>query len=331
MPRSNVVPRSYFVAQKRLALVLLQYKSQRETSRELKIRKPTLGDWLCDMNVNLAFDGNLLSRRMTPPGRSEEFPDSKGLVAYMIAIRFKERALTCTGIINWIKKNQRQRLTEYLAPKTAGCRYSTLLRLLERFCHRHCYSQQRAVQHDNAKAHVTVDDVELLQEFDVYKKYGWSFELSPHPPNSPDLNVLDLGFFASLQSLQYRQSARSMDELIANVVAAFNEYPFTCESSGDNTYDIPHMLKAKRAAKGLLPRNTSCPLDVRAAGVALLASSDAKNLDRLFALAHELKDLKAMNELAVELENISLADADDDMTRALNDLVIDAIHITEAE
>ncbi|KAF0685639.1 Aste57867_22510 [Aphanomyces stellatus] len=88
---------------------------------------------------------------MTPPGRTEEILDAAGLEAYMIEIRFKERALTCsaltcTNIINWIKRNQREWLNDYLSSKPSGNAYTSLLRLLERFCHCHGFSQQRATK-----------------------------------------------------------------------------------------------------------------------------------------------------------------------------------------
>lgn len=41
------------------------------------------------------------------------------------------------------------------------------------------------------------------------------------PPNSPDLNVLDLGFFSSIQALQHRESPNSIDELVTAVISLF--------------------------------------------------------------------------------------------------------------
>ncbi|ETW09289.1 hypothetical protein H310_01681 [Aphanomyces invadans] len=39
------------------------------------------------------------------------------------------------------------------------------------------------------------------------------------------MNILDLGFFAATQSLQHKTSARNVDEVVANVEAAFVDYP----------------------------------------------------------------------------------------------------------
>lgn len=37
------------------------------------------------------------------------------------------------------------------------------------------------------------------------------------PPNSPDLNVLDLGFFRAIQSLKYKEASKTIDELVSGV------------------------------------------------------------------------------------------------------------------
>ncbi|ETO86415.1 hypothetical protein F444_00044, partial [Phytophthora nicotianae P1976] len=54
------------------------------------------------------------------------------------------------------------------------------------------------VQQDNAKPHVSPFDPDILA---AGLEGGWSIRLIFQPPNSPDLNALDLGLFASLQSI----------------------------------------------------------------------------------------------------------------------------------
>jgi len=94
------------------------------------------------------------------------------------------------------------------------------------------------------------------------------------PANSPDLNVLDLGFFASLQSLTYERISRHLDELIQNVQNEFNNYdPDTLnrvfltlqgclievmKDGGGNRYKIPHIHKGRLEALGMLPKSLSC-------------------------------------------------------------------------
>ena len=53
------------------------------------------------------------------------------------------------------------------------------------------------IQQDNAPSHVPVDDEEFAM---AVAQIGLDIQLVNQPANSPDLNVLDLGFFASLQS-----------------------------------------------------------------------------------------------------------------------------------
>ncbi|RHY28298.1 hypothetical protein DYB32_006091 [Aphanomyces invadans] len=100
---------------------------------------------------------------MTPPGPGEIFPDSDGLVAYMIDMRERERALTCTHIINWIKRNQREWLTSYIATKKPGSAYNSLLKLMQQFCKRHGFSRQRSTKANRLKN-------EMLDARDEYAK-----------------------------------------------------------------------------------------------------------------------------------------------------------------
>jgi hypothetical protein len=37
------------------------------------------------------------------------------------------------------------------------------------------------------------------------------------PANSPDFNVLDLGFFRAIQAIQYKENAKTLKELIPAV------------------------------------------------------------------------------------------------------------------
>ena len=48
------------------------------------------------------------------------------------------------------------------------------------------------IQQDNARTHIDVNDPAFVQ---AAQADGWDIRLTCQPPNSPDLNVLDLGFF----------------------------------------------------------------------------------------------------------------------------------------
>ena len=80
--------------------------------------------------------------------------------------------------------------------------------------------KKKRIQQDNAPAHIKTDDKEFLQavkdiELDV-KLYG-------QPANSPDTNINDLAFFASIQALQHQiGSGNKVGTLIDLVNQAFS-------------------------------------------------------------------------------------------------------------
>jgi hypothetical protein len=85
----------------------------------------------------------------------------------------------------------------------------------------YCHSRETIwINEDNCRCHPEATRT-VLQ--DVAAMDGWDIRGRPQPPNSPDLNVLDLGFFNSIQSLQYKTRPRNIDDLIAKVKDSFNK------------------------------------------------------------------------------------------------------------
>ena len=98
------------------------------------------------------------------------------------------------------------------------------------------------------------------------------------PPNSPDLNILDLGFFSAIQAIKDRESTKTFDELIGAVVEAYENYPTTkvnrifltlqscmtevMKAKGCNRYKLMHMKKAMLERQGQLPDQLKCDLHV---------------------------------------------------------------------
>ncbi|XP_049394793.1 uncharacterized protein LOC125859114 [Solanum stenotomum] len=76
------------------------------------------------------------------------------------------------------------------------------------------------IQQDNARPHIGVNDLEFVE---AAQKDGFDIRLCFQPPNSPDLNVLDLGFFRAIQSLQYQKALSNVDELVEAVERSFDE------------------------------------------------------------------------------------------------------------
>jgi chemotaxis protein histidine kinase CheA len=153
------------------------------------------------------------------------------------------------------------------------------------------------VQQDNAKPHILPND----QEFqDAVSKIGMDIQLVQQPANSPDLNVNDLGFFNSIESLTDRRSPRTLNDLIRDVQEEFAAYDAptlnrifislqTCmtevlNNSGGNGYNIPHVGKLSLEAQNLLPTSIACPAIVyenalKALAKALQADEEAKQED----------------------------------------------------
>jgi transposase len=115
------------------------------------------------------------------------------------------------------------------------------------------------IQQDGAKSHIAENDREFLEALDRIKG-TWNISLLTQPARSPDLNHLDLSFFRSLQTEQWkREQAANVDGLIAQVQQAYNDFdPRKIEkgyvtlqavldevilANGDNDYKKPHIKK----------------------------------------------------------------------------------------
>ncbi|GMF55508.1 unnamed protein product [Phytophthora fragariaefolia] len=105
------------------------------------------------------------------------------------------------------------------------------------------------------------------------KKGGWNIRLLCQRPNSPDFNVLDFEFFASIQSLQLRKGSRGIQKLVNTVKQAYLEIDVgtledvslslqacmicALQCHGGNGYKLPHMSKNKLRCEGKYPNALS--------------------------------------------------------------------------
>jgi len=131
------------------------------------------------------------------------------------------------------------------------------------------------IQQDNAKTHIDVNDPEFVQ---AAQADGWDIRLTCQPPNSPDLNVLDLGFFAAIQTLFHKGSPNNVEQIVEMIHKAFQEYPvdrsnriFLTQQScmmeimkhnGGQHYNIPHTKKKTLEMQGDLPTGFQCPTEL---------------------------------------------------------------------
>ena len=121
------------------------------------------------------------------------------------------------------------------------------------------------IQQDGAKSHINTDDEEFRQ---AIQDQELNAGLYTQAANSPDVNLLDLGFFRAIQSFN-DAAPKNEEELIQSVQRAYTNYPrtrlnrmwLTLQSvfnqiilcNGDNEYGIQHLSKEKLERAGKLP------------------------------------------------------------------------------
>ncbi|GMF32362.1 unnamed protein product [Phytophthora fragariaefolia] len=114
------------------------------------------------------------------------------------------------------------------------------------------------VQQDNPKPHVPTDAPDIVA---AGTADGWNIHMFSQPANSPDLNVLDLGFFASIQAIRIEKPIYGIDKLVAVVVDAYDKMHYTMvdaifltlqnvmicilRAEGGNEYKFPHLGKQR--------------------------------------------------------------------------------------
>ncbi|ETO66029.1 hypothetical protein F444_16720 [Phytophthora nicotianae P1976] len=140
------------------------------------------------------------------------------------------------------------------------------------------------VQQDNAGPHVAEDNGDILE---AGIEHGWTIETTCQPPRSPDMNVLDLGLFNAIQSVQYRYPTHKLQGLIAVVEDAFRGLPRTiidkcvvtlqrilqCVIScgGGNNYALPRVRKLYLSTiSNLTPSSLPIPKEIVIKGFRLL-------------------------------------------------------------
>ena len=168
------------------------------------------------------------------------------------------------------------------------------------------------IQLDNAKPHCPADDPDIVA---AGTADGWNIRLRFQPPKSPDFNVLDLCFFSSIQSLQYKEIIRNANELVEAVVKAFwqlskqkLENTFltlqkvlecSIKDVGGNQYKLPHVGKEKMRVQGLLPDDFACDPEIYKRGIETLGMMEN---DKLFQ-----KKTKGTKEKKISAEVASVS------------------------
>ena len=132
-----------------------------------------------------------------------------------------------------------------------------LLAIVEKWPQMDWLSRKIWIQQDGTKSHIGADDNEFKEALNAQEINA---ELYTQAANSPDVNLLDLGFFRAIQSFN-DVAPKNKEELIQSVCDAFTNYPrnwlnhmwLTLHSvfnqiilcNGDNDYNIEHLSKGK--------------------------------------------------------------------------------------
>ncbi|XP_021748422.1 uncharacterized protein LOC110714231 [Chenopodium quinoa] len=131
------------------------------------------------------------------------------------------------------------------------------------------------VQQDNATPHLQLHDIEFRNATNTD---GFNIHLIAQPPNCPDLNVLDLGFFNAIQAIQHQQAPRNVDELVGAVKYAYeiveprkvNHVFLSLQYCmleimivhGSNNYIQPHHAKERMERAWNLPTYIEVPIQL---------------------------------------------------------------------
>ncbi|KAK9750371.1 hypothetical protein RND81_02G191600 [Saponaria officinalis] len=129
-------------------------------------------------------------------------------------------------------------------------------------------SKEITIQQDNAKPHLNGKEKDFIE---AATSDGFNIKLTQQPAMSPDLNILDLGFFRVIQSLQDENPAKNVEELVKIVQDAYERETVECldnvwlslqacmveimKMKGYNNYKLPHLKKAAQRRQGTLPRD----------------------------------------------------------------------------
>ncbi|ETW01375.1 hypothetical protein H310_06925 [Aphanomyces invadans] len=202
-------------------------------------------------------------------------------------------------------------------------------------------SRRVFLQQDFAKPHVAPTDDDIIE---ACSSGGWAMELKFQPPNSPDLNVLDLGFFRSIQTIQEENFSRSVDDIIAATDNAWRRVDMMTLNSnfltlqccmleiirfaGCNSYKIPHMRKNVLSASGRLPESVMADGDVIDYGFSLLCATVME--EKFLQLAAEVSESLDMADFSSEMEKLSVdGDLDEEGDNALDELDAELIRRLE--
>jgi len=177
---------------------------------------------------------------------------------------------------------------------------------------------------------VPVDDPDIVS---AGLADGFDIKMVCQLANSPECIVLDLSFFRALQSNQVKRDASTIDDIVANVKAAWKDVPHTTllanfrtlqfvlieilRAGGGNQFKIPHPGKDKLERQGRLQEAPEVDAELVGVALALLEDEDGD------AHVAEAEMEKARLE-----EDVALCTAVEELTMGSDGLICE---VTDAE
>ncbi|RHZ05797.1 hypothetical protein DYB26_011133 [Aphanomyces astaci] len=155
--------RRYTQAVKRDMVVKMQSASTRDLEAATGIPKSNLSRWKNQTAELLQFNGPQRRYNLDGAGRPTEIPNTTALETYMHILRDAEWAVTCTHLVNFLKRHERPWLDEYLANKNCGCQ--ALLKLLQRFCAKHDFTRQKPSKAKKSQQELSATRAAFAQVF----------------------------------------------------------------------------------------------------------------------------------------------------------------------
>ncbi|CAN0111437.1 unnamed protein product [Pylaiella littoralis] len=154
-------------------------------------------------------------------------------------------------------------------------------------------SKRVVVQQDGASPHTGKGNPEILNSAGMGR--GWLVEVVTEPAQSPDFDVNDLGFFASLKSRVWAMNACSVDELVEIIFEQYEEYDGetlervwqslfkvynqTLRKMGDNDFAVEYTGVRKPQREGTLERVVKYPKEALEKACVWMASSPSDSED----------------------------------------------------
>ncbi|RLO08543.1 hypothetical protein DYB28_007435 [Aphanomyces astaci] len=144
-------------------VVKMQSASTRDLEAANGIPKSNPSRWKNQTAELLQFNGPQRRYNLDGAGGPTEIPNTTALETYMHMLRDAERAVTCTHLVNFLKRHERPWLDDYLANKNCG--YQALLKLLQRFCAKHDFTRQKPTKAKTSQEELSVTQTAFPQVF----------------------------------------------------------------------------------------------------------------------------------------------------------------------